>query len=91
MKPYFLSLLAGMLAGAVYGAISVRSPAPPIVALMGLLGMLAGEQILPIVRRLLSGIELSAAWHEAQCSRHMFGSLPRNDASDVSRRDRQPS
>lgn len=94
VKPYVFSILAGILAGAVYGAIGVHSPAPPVVALTGLLGMLAGEQILPVTRRLLSGLKLSAAWREAKCSHHMFGSLPGatgslpgNQASDVSRRD----
>jgi xanthosine utilization system XapX-like protein len=54
--------------------------------------ILAG--ILPVTRRLLSGLKLSAAWREAKCSHHMFGSLPGatgslpgNQASDVSRRD----
>lgn len=91
MKPYFFSLLAGMLAGAVYSAISVHSPAPPVVALTGLLGMLAGEQILPVARRLLSGFKFSAAWREAKCSNHMFGALPGNHPSEVSRRNQQPS
>jgi XapX domain-containing protein len=27
----------------IYGLLTVRSPAPPIIALLGLLGMLAGE------------------------------------------------
>jgi XapX domain-containing protein len=89
MKPYVFSLLAGVLAGAVYSAISVHSPAPPVVALTGLLGMLAGEQILPVVRR--SGFKLGAAWREAKCGQHMFGSLPGNHAPEVSRRNRQPS
>jgi len=44
MKPYIFSLLAGMLAGVIYGTTGVHSPAPPTVALTGLLGMLAGEQ-----------------------------------------------
>ncbi|MEL6596014.1 MAG: DUF1427 family protein [Pseudomonadota bacterium] len=41
--PYLLSLGAGIAVGVAYGLISVRSPAPPIIALLGLLGMLAGE------------------------------------------------
>lgn len=41
--PYALSLGAGVLIGVIYGLIAVRSPAPPIIALLGLLGMLAGE------------------------------------------------
>jgi XapX domain-containing protein len=31
--------------GALYGLIRVKSPAPPIVALLGLLGMVLGEQL----------------------------------------------
>ncbi len=42
-NPYILSLAAGLGIGVIYGLISVRSPAPPIIALLGLLGMLAGE------------------------------------------------
>lgn len=44
-QPYALSLAAGLLIGVLYGLISVRSPAPPIIALLGLLGMLAGEAV----------------------------------------------
>ncbi len=82
MKPYFLSLLAGILAGVIYGALGVNSPAPPIIALTGLLGMLAGEQILPIARRMLAGHRLHTAWRDAQCSQHMFGALPGGAAND---------
>jgi XapX domain-containing protein len=44
MKPYLLSLAAGLLVGAIYALLNVRSPAPPGVALLGLLGILIGEQ-----------------------------------------------
>ena len=43
LNPYLLSLAAGIGVGVIYGLIAVRSPAPPIIALLGLLGMLAGE------------------------------------------------
>lgn len=43
LQPYLLSLFAGLGIGVIYGLVSVRSPAPPIIALLGLLGMLAGE------------------------------------------------
>jgi XapX domain-containing protein len=39
-----LSLLAGLVVGIGYGLCGIRSPAPPAIALLGLLGMLAGEQ-----------------------------------------------
>lgn len=42
-QPYLISLAAGLGVGVIYGLIAVRSPAPPIIALLGLLGMLAGE------------------------------------------------
>ncbi|MDP0926641.1 DUF1427 family protein [Paracoccus onubensis] len=43
VQPYFISLAVGLGIGVIYGLLSVRSPAPPIIALLGLLGMLAGE------------------------------------------------
>ena len=45
---YLLSLGAGLLVGVVYSLLNVRSPAPPVVALVGLLGILVGEQIIPV-------------------------------------------
>jgi XapX domain-containing protein len=44
VKGIFLSLIAGLVVGVLYGLIRVKSPAPPIVALLGLLGMVLGEQ-----------------------------------------------
>ncbi|MEM7296159.1 MAG: DUF1427 family protein [Pseudomonadota bacterium] len=48
--PYLLSLGAGVLVGVLYGLLAVRSPAPPIIALLGLLGMLAGEAAVQWIR-----------------------------------------
>ena len=45
MRVYLLSLGAGLLVGIIYSPLNVRSPAPPMVALVGLLGILIGEQI----------------------------------------------
>src|ERR1700720_3095063 len=45
MKVLFLSFIVGIGVGALYGLIRVKSPAPPIVALLGLLGMVLGEQL----------------------------------------------
>ncbi len=50
MKVYLLSLAIGLGVGVIYGVLGVRSPAPPIVALLGLLGMLVGEQLVPWVQ-----------------------------------------
>jgi len=45
MKVLLVSFAVGLLVGVFYGAIRVKSPAPPIVALLGLLGMVLGEQL----------------------------------------------
>jgi XapX domain-containing protein len=44
MKASLISFLAGLLMGVLYTLMRVKSPAPPIVALLGLLGMVLGEQ-----------------------------------------------
>ncbi|WP_022682328.1 DUF1427 family protein [Sphingobium bisphenolivorans] len=53
MKPYFISLGAGLLVGIVYSMLGVRSPAPPVIALIGLAGILLGEQVVPLAHHLL--------------------------------------
>jgi XapX domain-containing protein len=45
MKGLLISFVVGLLVGVLYGVIRVKSPAPPIVALLGLLGMVLGEQV----------------------------------------------
>jgi XapX domain-containing protein len=55
VNTYLLSLGAGMLVGIVYSLLDVRSPAPPAVALLGLLGILLGEQLVPVAKRVLAG------------------------------------
>ncbi|OYX81731.1 MAG: hypothetical protein B7Y85_00540 [Brevundimonas sp. 32-68-21] len=54
MKPFLIALAVGLLVGVVYGLLNVRSPAPPYVALLGLLGMLLGEQGTQYVRHRLT-------------------------------------
>src|SRR2546429_7351962 len=76
MRIYLLSLGAGLLVGIVYSLLNVRSPAPPVVALVGLLGILVGEQIIPVARHMLEGSHLAAAWRQSQCTMHIFGLLP---------------
>jgi XapX domain-containing protein len=76
MKVYLISAAAGILVGVIYSLLGVRSPAPPLVALVGLLGILVGEQVIPVGRQILAGNGLAAAWRQAQCAPHVFGSLP---------------
>jgi XapX domain-containing protein len=44
MKALFVSFAVGLFVGVTYGLIRVKSPAPPIIALIGLWGMGLGEQ-----------------------------------------------
>lgn len=67
MKIYLISLSAGVLVGVIYGLMQVRSPAPPAVALIGLLGMLIGEQVVPPVKRLMAGEPVTFAWFHQEC------------------------
>ena len=72
MKPYLLSLGAGLLVGVLYALMGVRSPAPPAIALLGLLGMLVGEQAVPIIKRLVSGAPV-VAYIQTDCAAHILG------------------
>ena len=76
MRIYIYSLGAGLLVGIAYSILHVRSPAPPVVALVGLFGILVGEQVLPVVRQLALGCSLRAVWARAECGSHVFGALP---------------
>jgi XapX domain-containing protein len=76
MKIYLMSLGAGVLVGVVYSLVNVRSPAPPVVALVGLLGILLGEQIIPVGRQMIAGSALGAAWQQLRCTQHLFGAMP---------------
>jgi XapX domain-containing protein len=83
MKIYLISLGAGLLVGVINSLLNVLSPAPPLVALVGLLGILAGEQIIPVAKQMIAGEGLAAAWRQANCSSHMFGMLPRRQADEA--------
>jgi XapX domain-containing protein len=45
MKGLFLSFVVGLGVGVIYALVRVKSPAPPIIALLGLLGIVIGEQV----------------------------------------------
>jgi XapX domain-containing protein len=54
LKDYLVSFIVGVGVGLLYAFIRVKSPVRPLVALIGLLGIVIGEQIggrlLPLVR-----------------------------------------
>ncbi|WP_240633914.1 XapX domain-containing protein [Caulobacter flavus] len=76
MKIYILSLAAGLAVGVFYGLLQVRSPAPPVVALVGLFGILVGEQIPPLVKGWMARKPAAVSWLKHQVGPHMFGPLP---------------
>jgi XapX domain-containing protein len=84
MKIYLLSIGAGVLVGVIYSLLNVRSPAPPLVALVGLLGILIGEQLIPVGKQIVGGLSLPAAWRVSECTAHIFGELPGRQNSDAS-------
>ncbi|MEN0099050.1 MAG: XapX domain-containing protein [Brucella pseudogrignonensis] len=75
MKIYVLSLFAGILVGVIYSLLNVRSPAPPMVALIGLLGILAGEQIIPFAKSIMAKEPAVISWLH-QVKPHVFGHMP---------------
>lgn len=77
MKLYLVTLGVGLLVGVIYGLLNVRSPAPPVIALVGLLGILAGEQAVPWVRKLLAREPLTVGAVKRDCAAHMFATLPK--------------
>jgi XapX domain-containing protein len=76
MKLYIFSIAAGVLVGVIYSLLSVRSPAPPLVALLGLLGMLIGEQLIPVSKQILEGTAFTTACAKTQATEHVLGQLP---------------
>lgn len=85
MKMYIVSLAVGLLVGLIYGFLNVRSPAPPVIALVGLLGILLGEQIPPLLRQLRQTEAKQVSWIEDHVKPHCFGQLPSAQKTDETR------
>lgn len=77
MKILFVSICTGVLVGVIYAVLNVKSPAPPVVALLGLLGMLAGEQAVPLIKRIWHKEPITAAWWRQECLPKMTGIAPK--------------
>jgi XapX domain-containing protein len=76
MRMYIAALAAGVVVGVIYSLLGVRSPAPPVVALVGLFGILLGEQALPALKRVVARERISVEWIKSDCAPHVFGRLP---------------
>ncbi|AQZ52238.1 XapX domain-containing protein [Martelella mediterranea] len=81
MKTYLLSLGAGVLVGIVYSLLGVRSPAPPAVALVGLLGILVGEQVIPLAKQFAIHPTAAVSYLRNEANEHVLGKLPGNRKS----------
>ncbi len=73
MRIYALSVAAGVLVGIIYGLLNIRSPAPPVVALLGLLGILVGEQLAAAGKRAMAGKPVTTAWLKGDCAEQVLG------------------
>jgi XapX domain-containing protein len=77
MRPYLISLAAGLLVGVIYALLKVRSPAPPAIALVGLLGILLGEQVVPLIKSYFVS-RAEARMMRLSCTKHVLGRMPAN-------------
>lgn len=87
MRTYVVALTAGVLVGVIYGLLGVRSPAPPVVALVGLFGILLGEQLVPMTKRLFAKEAINVEWVKTDCVPHIFGELPKASATPTTNRE----
>ena len=84
MKPYVLSLCVGVLIGVIYSLLNVRSPAPPVIALVGLLGILVGEHIVPVGKQILAGVSFRLACQQTESFTRILG-IPSNPSTKIER------
>ena len=89
MKVYLFSIAAGILVGVMYGLLDVRSPAPPVIALLGLLGILVGEQITAAAKQAWSSKPVTLAWIRAECAPRILGTGAATERSGVRREERR--
>lgn len=91
MKLYLLSLGAGLLVGVIYALLNVRSPAPPVVALIGLLGILLGEQAVMLAKHAVRGEGVDTSSVIEHLRAHSFAHMPKADDRRVASRDASAS
>jgi XapX domain-containing protein len=78
VRTYLISLGVGVLVGVIYALLNVRSPAPPVVALIGLLGMLIGEQIPGLVKQVWRREPVTLSWNR-RIEPDGLGQLPKGE------------
>jgi XapX domain-containing protein len=73
---YLISLGAGLVIGLLYYLVRVQSPAPPLIALAGLLGIVIGEHAIPFVQA-----QIRAPHAQTQSVRLVASSKPTSSCS----------
>jgi len=80
---YVYSLVSGLLFGIGYGLLGLKSPAPPLIALAGLLGMLGGDQLVAHLKEQLAARgQPPAASAPASTKPQSGGEAPKPGQSD---------
>jgi XapX domain-containing protein len=69
MTGYLVSLLMGLAVGAAYGLFQVRSPAPPMIALVGLFGMVLGQQMIDMAKSHLVSAAHASSKHDVNSAK----------------------
>lgn len=69
---YLISLGAGLVVGLLYYFSRVQSPAPPLIALAGLLGIVIGEHAIPFVQAHWSAPQTQAQTQSAAPPREVL-------------------
>ena len=72
MNGYLVSLLMGLAVGAAYGLVQVRSPAPPMIALVGLFGMVLGQQAVDMTKRHFVPSAHTAGKHDVSSAKDLY-------------------
>jgi XapX domain-containing protein len=89
MKALLISFIVGLFVGVIYGVIRVKSPAPPILALIGLLGMVLGEQSVGwILTKRIPATNVASAHIVRECKDHQQRPNVQSAISDVRGRSR---
>ncbi|MGK5507708.1 XapX domain-containing protein [Brevibacillus formosus] len=54
MWSILLALVTGIVIGVVFQSLRIPSPAPPMLGLIGLIGMFLGQRLIPWIKLLLN-------------------------------------
>jgi XapX domain-containing protein len=86
---YATSFAVGLGVGLIYFLVRVNSPAPPLIALIGLLGMVCGEHLVPTLKTILPASLIRSSQTDASVGArpdtHMPGWVPAKSLHEARR------